>query len=93
MRAQTQAQAQAQAQMKIYEQQMQAQTKIYEQVAQMQQQQAQAQPPPQLNRFQSYDNGTVSEQQLRELIMSSRERANVSRNGPMGRIPPLAVYV
>ncbi|KAI0747629.1 hypothetical protein C8Q80DRAFT_1353615 [Daedaleopsis nitida] len=40
------------------------------------------QPPPQLNRYQSYDNG-VSEQQLRELINnSSRERANVSRNGP-----------
>ncbi|RPD59174.1 hypothetical protein L227DRAFT_576392 [Lentinus tigrinus ALCF2SS1-6] len=42
---------------------------------------------PQLNRFQpAYDNG-VSEQQLRELIMSSRERANVSRNGPMDQTP------
>ncbi|KAI0637406.1 hypothetical protein C8Q77DRAFT_1097408 [Trametes polyzona] len=37
----------------------------------------------QLNRFQqAYDNG-VSEQQLRELIMSSRDRANGPRNGPM----------
>ncbi|KAI0373288.1 hypothetical protein BV20DRAFT_1119332 [Pilatotrama ljubarskyi] len=38
----------------------------------------------QMNRFQqaAYDNG-VSEQQLRELIMSSRDRTNVSRNGPM----------
>ncbi|RDX52715.1 hypothetical protein OH76DRAFT_1344716 [Lentinus brumalis] len=42
---------------------------------------------PQMNRFQpAYDNG-VSEQQLRELIMSSRERANVSRNGPMDQSP------
>lgn len=47
--------------------------------------------PPQLNRFQSYDNA-VTEQQLREMIMSSRERTNVSRNGPMGRTP-LYVYV
>ncbi|EJF62637.1 hypothetical protein DICSQDRAFT_160966 [Dichomitus squalens LYAD-421 SS1] len=45
--------------------------------------QQQQQQLPQLNRFQSYDNGGVSEQQLRELIMSSRERMNVSRNGPM----------
>ena len=52
----------------------------------------QQQPLPQLNRFQSYDNGGVSEQQLRDLIMSSRERANVSRNGPMGRAP-LVGYV
>ncbi|OSC96367.1 hypothetical protein PYCCODRAFT_1441104 [Trametes coccinea BRFM310] len=38
---------------------------------------------PQMNRFQqAYDNA-VSEQQLRELIMSSRDRSNVSRNGPM----------
>lgn len=50
------------------------------------------QPQMPMNRFQqAYDNG-VSEQQLRELIMSSRERANVSRNGPMGRAPPV-VYV
>ena len=47
---------------------------------------------PQMGRFQpAYDNG-VSEQQLRELIMSSRDRANVSRNGPMGRAPRV-VYV
>ncbi|KAI0668505.1 hypothetical protein C8Q78DRAFT_1047476 [Trametes maxima] len=53
----------------------------------------QQQQQQQLNRFQqAYDNG-VSEQQLRELIMSSRERTNVSRNGPMGRRTPLAVYV
>ncbi|KAI0692994.1 hypothetical protein C8T65DRAFT_586147 [Cerioporus squamosus] len=51
-----------------------------------------AQPPfnqhvPQMNRFQpAYDNG-VSEQQLRELIMSSRERTIVSRNGPMDQSP------
>ncbi|KAH9857629.1 hypothetical protein C2E23DRAFT_719717 [Lenzites betulinus] len=37
----------------------------------------------QMNRFQpAYDSG-VSEQQLRELIMSSRDRANGTRNGPM----------
>ena len=51
----------------------------------------QQQQAPQMNRFPSYDSG-VSEQQLRELIMSSRERSNVSRNGPMGRTPRI-VYV
>ena len=51
----------------------------------------QPQQPPQMSRFQSFDSG-VSEQQLRDLIMASRERANVSRNGPMGRASRV-VYV
>lgn len=51
----------------------------------------QQQQQQQQNRFQPFDNG-VSEQQLRELIIASRDRANVSRNGPMGRTPRV-VYV
>lgn len=42
--------------------------------------QQQAQP----SRFQPFDNG-VSEAQLRDLISSSRDRLNTSRNGPTGR--------
>ncbi|OCH89107.1 hypothetical protein OBBRIDRAFT_41131 [Obba rivulosa] len=38
------------------------------------------------SRFQPFDNG-VSEAQLRELITSSRERANTSRNGPPEQAP------
>ncbi|KAI0781358.1 hypothetical protein BD413DRAFT_504780 [Trametes elegans] len=47
--------------------------------------QQQHQQHQQMNRFQqqAYDNGVSSEQQLREFIMSSRDRTNVSRNGPM----------
>ncbi|KAI0654784.1 hypothetical protein C8Q70DRAFT_925216 [Cubamyces menziesii] len=53
------------------------------QVAQSPFGQHQQQHQQQMNRFQqAYDAG-VSEQQLRELIMSSRDRSNVSRNGPM----------
>ncbi|EIW60805.1 CCR4-NOT core ubiquitin-protein ligase subunit MOT2 [Trametes versicolor FP-101664 SS1] len=61
-------------------QHMQAAQQPFGQHHHQQQQQPQQQ---QMNRFQqAYDN-SVSEQQLRELLMSSRDRTNGSRNGPM----------
>ncbi|KAH7889987.1 hypothetical protein F5I97DRAFT_1849132 [Phlebopus sp. FC_14] len=47
---------------------------------------AEVQPPPQQphSRFQPFDNNIVSEAQLREFILSSRERASSMHNGSAG---------